>query len=128
MTILDTHVWIWWTSDPRRLSRNARRTVESARRLSISAISCWEVATLAARGGIRLDRGPLEWMEQSIAERGIELLPITPAVAVRAAQLGEGFLGDPADRLVMATALAHAGVLVTKDERMHEAGLAKIVW
>ncbi len=128
MTLLDTHAWIWWTSDPGRLSRKARHAIESAPRLGVAAISCWEVATLVERQRIAIDRGTLEWMEQSLAASAIELLPLTPAIAVRSTQLGRVTLGDPADRLILATASVHEALLVTKDERIRACPLVRTVW
>ena len=128
MIILDTHAWIWFVSDPARLGRKAARAVRSARALGVAAISCWEVATLVEKGRIRLDRSPLDWIEGALALPRIELFPLTPAVAVRAAQLGPTFPGDPADRLIAATALVQSAPLVTKDERLRDAAVLPTVW
>jgi PIN domain nuclease of toxin-antitoxin system len=125
--VLDTHAWIWLTSDPRRLGRSARAVLRRERSLGLAAISCWELATLEARGRIALDRDPVEWMEASFDAEGIELLPLTPAVAAASAALKD-FRGDPADRLIVATALTHGAMLVTKDERIRRAGGVVTVW
>ncbi len=128
MIILDTHAWIWWVSEPGRLGKKAARAVRSARSLGVAAISCWEVAALHEKGRIRLDRSPLDWIEESLALPGVELLPLTPAVAVRAAQLGPAFPGDPADRLIAATALVQSASLVTKDERLQAVAFLPTIW
>ena len=127
MIVLDTHAWIWLTSDPDRLGTVARRMIRRDRSRGIAAISCWELAMLAARGRIELDRDPVAWMDESLRAGNIELLPLTPAVAVVSAQLGS-FHGDPADRLIVATALTHGASLVTKDERIWKLGLVKTAW
>jgi PIN domain nuclease of toxin-antitoxin system len=126
--LLDTHAWIWWVSDPSRLGKKAARAIRSARAIGVAAISCWEVATLVQKGRITLNRGALEWIEQSLALPGVELLPLTPAVAVRGSQLGPVFPGDPADRLIAATALVQSVPLVTKDERLQEVTFLTTVW
>ena len=82
---------------------------------------------LAARGRIELDRDPVSWMEDSLRAEDIELLPLTPAIAVIAAQL-ESFHGDPADRLIVACALANGALLATKDEKISTAGIVKTIW
>ena len=82
---------------------------------------------LAARGRIELDRDPVAWMEASLEVERIELLPLTPAVAVASANLAD-FHGDPADRLIVATAITHGSKLVTKDRNISEAGIVKTVW
>lgn len=127
MIVLDTHAWIWLTSDPDRLGTVARRMIRRDRSRGIAAISCWELAMLAARGRIELDRDPVAWMDESLRAGNIQLLPLTPAVAVASAQLGS-FHGDPADRLIVATALTHGASLVTKDERIWKQGLVKTAW
>lgn len=127
MIVLDTHAWIWAVSAPDQLGREARRLLARDRVRGVAAISCWEVATLAARGRIDLDRDPVAWMEEALAEVGADLLPLTPAVATASAQLGD-FHGDPADRLIVATALTHGAVLVTKDERIRHFGAVRTAW
>lgn len=127
MILLDTHAWIWAVSAPTRLGRDGRRLLARDRARGVAAISCWEVATLAARGRIELDRDPVAWMEEALLEAGADLLPLTPAVAAASAQLGD-FHGDPADRLIIATALTHGAILVTKDERIREFGAVRTAW
>lgn len=113
MIVLDTHAWLWWVSKPSSLSQTARRRIERETRIGIPAICCLEVSTQVAKGRISLDRDILEWMNAALGMRKVELLPLTPAVAVTAAQLGNNFPGDPADRLIAATAIIEAAPLVT---------------
>ncbi len=82
---------------------------------------------LVARGRIELDRDPVTWMDDALRPAGVDLLPLTPAVAAASAQLGS-FHGDPADRLIVATALTYGAVLVTKDERIRRAGIVQTAW
>ena len=128
MTVLDTHAWIWWMSDPDRLSRRAAAAIRSARQLGVSAISCWEFARLVARRRIAIDRGPLDWIRGALSQPGVELLAVTPIVAVQAAQLPDSFPGDPCDRLIMASALSEGASLVTKDDRLRRSGLVEAIW
>jgi len=126
--ILDTHAWIWWVSAPARLGRVAQRSIDKANRIGIPAICCFEVATLAAKGRIGLDRPPLHWMQDALTLPRVELLTITPAVAVMAAELPALFPGDPADRLIAATAILESAPLVTKDEPIQQSGVVRTVW
>jgi PIN domain nuclease of toxin-antitoxin system len=128
VTVVDTHAWIWWVSQPSRLGKGARHALEQASRVGVPAISCLEFAALAARGRITLDRPPLDWILDALALPRFELLPLTPAVAVKAAGLPADFPGDPADRLIVATALIEAAPLVTKDDRVRRSGVAETVW
>ncbi len=118
IVLLDSHAWLWWVSAPGELGRAAASRLRRAQRVLVSAISCLEVAMAVARGRISLDRGVLEWLEQAVALPRVELVPLTPNVAVAAAQLGRDFPGDPADRVIAATALLEGAVLLTKDRQL----------
>lgn len=127
MIVLDTHAWIWWASDPAKLGRRGRAAIEAADRIGVPAVCCFEVAAAVARGRIALDRAPLEWLDQALALPGIDLLPVTPAVAVKATQLG-AFHGDPADRLIVASALVEHAALVTRDRTIRAYGALTTLW
>lgn len=127
MIVLDTHTWIWWHSDPDQLSKLAVKQIRAADRIGVSAISCWELAMMVAKGRITLDRSPVDWMLEALAAEKAELVPITPAIAVRSTQLG-GFHGDPADRLIVATALSESVPLVTKDQQIRDYASVKTIW
>lgn len=128
MIVLDTHAWLWWVSAPAQLGRAARRHIERARRVGVPAICCLEVAALAARGRIALDRPVLEWLQDALSPLDVDLLPITSAVAVKAASFGAELPGDPADRLIVATAVLESVVLVTKDARIQQYAGVTCVW
>ncbi len=127
MIVLDTHAWIWWASDPSRLGRRARASIESADRVGVPSVCCFEVAAAASRGRISLDRDPLEWLEQALALPRAELLPLSPRIAVKATQLG-AFHGDPADRLIVATAITESATLVTRDRHIRSYASVESVW
>ena len=128
MIVLDTHVWLWWLSEPSLLSKNASREIEKADRIGICSISCFEVAIAVAKGRISIDRGILDWLETALAQPRVELLQITPRIAARASQLGTAFHGDPADRLITATAMMESVPLVTKDARIRKYPGVPSIW
>jgi len=128
MIILDTHAWIWLTSDPERLSSRARAGIKKEKSIGVSAISCWEFATLIEKGRITVDRSPLEWIEQALERHQLQLVPLTPSIAVRSTQLGPGFHGDPADRIIAATTLVSSATLVTKDKRLRDYSTIPTIW
>lgn len=129
MVVLDTHAWIWWTDDPTRLSPPARETIGGSDSIGVAAISAWEVAMLALGERLALDREIGRWVRQALAQPGIVALPLMPSVAVAAALLeAEGFTGDPADRLIYATARDAGARLVTKDSRLREFDPRGTVW
>lgn len=128
MILLDTHVWLWWLSEPTLLSKAALREIEKADRIGICSISCFEVAIAVAKGRISIDRGILDWLESAIAQPKVELVQITPRIAARASQLGTAFHGDPADRLITATAIMESASLVTKDRRIRKYPVVPTIW
>jgi len=118
--LLDTHALIWWQAKSKRLSRSARAEMKRADTLLVSAVSCWEVATLLARGRIELDRSLDDWLDDMDADPQVELLALSPRAAIHAHALDRaGFHRDPADRLIYASAADLLVPLVTADERIH---------
>lgn len=128
MIVVDTHALIWWQSNPTRLGKKAGRALKSAKRVGVPAICLWEVAMLEAKGRIKLDRTAAAWMNAVIELPRIELLPITPSVAAQSARLPAAFHGDPADRLIAATAIVEAAPLVTADHRLDGVPGLATVW
>ncbi|MDO8362116.1 MAG: type II toxin-antitoxin system VapC family toxin [Actinomycetota bacterium] len=117
--LLDTHTLLWWQAGSDRLSPRAKRAIDGAPRLFLSAISLWELAALVQHGRIALDRPTQIWVHDLLADGIVTLAELTPTIAVAAAQLDE-FTGDHADRIIYATAV-HTGLpLCTKDDRLSD--------
>jgi len=116
--VLDTHVLQWWSAEPERLSAAATRAIEASDELCISAITWFELAWLASHERIVLDVPARSWLAALAAE--VRTLGITPAIADTAVSLPVAFPGDPADRLIYATAIEHGCRLVTKDSRLRK--------
>jgi PIN domain nuclease of toxin-antitoxin system len=128
MIVLDTHAWIWWAASSRRLPPVARHTIDGADAVGVCAISLWEVAMLVAKRRLELDRDPREWVKQALALPRVELVPISPAIAFGAAGLPSAFPGDPADRLIVASALQQRAAIVTRDARIRDFDGVATVW
>jgi PIN domain nuclease of toxin-antitoxin system len=128
MILLDTHVWIWLAADKQKLSRKAARRIAGASRLGLCTISLWEAAMLLQHGRLRVDRDLEEWLEQAAALPNLELFPISPAIATSVHSLGKDFHGDPADRIIAATAITHRATVITKDERLQSCERLTCVW
>lgn len=114
--MLDSHVVHWWSAEPERLSPAATNALSEADELAVSAISWFELAWLARHERITLTIPLRSWLEQLGAQ--VRTIGITPAIADTAVSLPASFPGDPADRLIYATAVEHGWRLVTKDERL----------
>lgn len=119
--LLDTHVWIWLMMGDERLSKNFIKSIEQAsarEEIFISAISIWEIGMLVERGRITLELDCLDWVKQALDSPGISLVPITPEIAIQSSRLPENPHGDPADRIIIATAFETKAVLITHDQKI----------
>jgi PIN domain nuclease of toxin-antitoxin system len=126
--LLDTHVLHWWTSDSSLLSQPAYEAIDAADQLAIASVSWYELAWMAERGRILVPTLVRTWLEQ--LSREVLTVPTTPAIAAAAVELPRSFPGDPADRVIYATALEQGWSLVTKDGRMlsHPAPRPIAIW
>jgi PIN domain nuclease of toxin-antitoxin system len=116
--LLDTHVVHWWSAEPQRVSAPAREVLERADELAVAAISWYELAWLARHERIVLNIPARSWLQGLAAQ--VRTIGVTPAIADTAVALPSSFPGDPADRLIYATAVEHDLELVTKDRAMHD--------
>ena len=131
MIVLDTHAWVWWLGEPRKLSKTATAAIEAAAdadRLCVSAISAWEVGLLVARGRLKLTMDVEAWVAKSEALPFLEFIPVDHRIALRSTRLPEPFHADPADRMIVATALNLGADLVTKDRKLHRYPHVAAVW
>lgn len=120
MIVLDTHIWIWWVNQDTQLSPDNARIIRDneATGLAVSAISCWEIAKLVELGRLVLARPVLEWLEEGLAYPGVQLVPLTPRIAVESTQLPQPFHRDPADQIIVATSRVLDCPLLTDDRQI----------
>lgn len=119
MTLLDTHVLVWLDSADSRLGAEARKAIEEAHQageLAVSAISFWETAMLVERGRLDLDIPAHAW-RQDLLSAGLREIAVDGEIGIAAVTL-EGFHGDPADRLITATAMVRGDRLLTADRQI----------
>ncbi len=116
MLVLDSHILHWWSAEAHRVSRPATAALRGADELAVAAISWFELAWLAEHERITVTIPVRSWLEQLAAQ--VRTLPLTPAIAATAVSLPSSFPGDPADRLIYATAIEHGCRLVTKDRKL----------
>jgi PIN domain nuclease of toxin-antitoxin system len=128
--LLDTHALLWWQAGSSRLSSLALDAIATADELLVSPISFWEVAMLVSKGRIALDRPAAAWANDLVGPGGpVRDAGLSPDVAVAAGQLAD-LHGDPADRIIVATAMAERVPIVSKDRRIAAgaAGHVAVVW
>jgi len=120
MILLDTHVWFWSLTEPNRLSKGAynliKRTPVDKR--AIASISIWEFAMMVSKGRIQMKMSPEQWLDHATEKTGIQILELTPKVAIESCQLPGSFHADPADRIIVATARINGATLITKDKKI----------
>lgn len=117
--LLDTHVAFWLASDDVKLGRQSRELIAQtllSAGVGVSSISFWELALLAAKKRLILHR-PIEDLRRTFMSTGIVELALTGDIAVAAVAL-EKLHGDPADRFIVATAMAHGATLMTADKAL----------
>jgi PIN domain nuclease of toxin-antitoxin system len=126
--VVDTHAWLWWVNDATALSAPARRAIDGADTVGVPTISAMEVAALVRRGKITLDAEARTWVGQALALDRVLELPLTADVALEAGSFGDDFVGDPADRIIYATAIVAGSKLVTRDRFLRTYDPLRTVW
>jgi PIN domain nuclease of toxin-antitoxin system len=122
MLILDTHVWIWLINGDEKIRKAGFLTpINNALKshsIIIPAICTWEISMLVAKNRISLTENTLEWINKASSAPGISIFPLSPEVAYESTILPGEFHGDPADRMIVATARVTNGTLLTFDRQM----------
>ena len=117
--LLDTHTLIWLDAGLHKLGTGTREQLDHAlqdERLIVSAISFWEVGMLVNKGRLQLDIDMLQWRSELLAG-GLREIAVTGRIAIEAAGFGQ-FHGDPADRMIVATAIQEDALLATADGKI----------
>ena len=122
LLVLDTHVWYWFvTGQANRMARSIPRRIEravSAGRAFVSAMSAWEVGMLVTKGRLTLSMDVGDWIDASREPPGIRVTDVTAEIALDGSRLPAFSQGDPADRIIVATARSLGATLVTCDARI----------
>ena len=116
--LLDTHVLIWSLSDFENLSDQIKKIIDIAKnenRLLISSISLWEIAMLKSKKRINIYKPIKEFLKAIVEIDGIRIVDISPDIAADSTLLLDDFHGDPADRIIAATAINNGAILLTRD-------------
>jgi PIN domain nuclease of toxin-antitoxin system len=127
--LLDTHMWVWWLTGASDLPARERDTLDRAAartELRLSAISLWEAQLLHARRRLELPLPFADWLRRAAAPEVVTLLPLDVDVVLALDDLPASFHGDPADRLIAATARAHRLPVATHDKAIRRSRAVKV--
>jgi PIN domain nuclease of toxin-antitoxin system len=131
MIVLDTHAWIWFISNPDLLSKRAEKAVTAAvkdKSIIVSSISAWELALLVSKKRLKLTLDVSDWIAKSESLPFIQFEPVTNSIVVKSVNLPLPLHPDPADRIIIATALSMGAPLVTKDKKLLGYSHIKTIW
>jgi len=120
MILLDTHTWIWSHSATKMLSDNVKELIRkrTTNQRAIASISVWEFAMMVAKGRINVRIDPKLWLESAIKSSGLNVIEISPEIALESCHLPGEFHKDPTDQIIVATARIHNLTLLTKDRKI----------
>ena len=127
--LLDTHIWLWWLTPESPLTRSERVALDEAAErgdVYLSAISMWEAQVLHAKQRLVLPLPFADWLTRATDDRILSVLPLDRDVVIALDALPSTFHGDPADRLIVATARAHALPLATRDAAIRRARVSRL--
>lgn len=119
--VLDTHTLVWLLAGDRRISPDVVEVVWQAAAMNqvfVSAITPWEIAMLVAKNKLAFVCDVRTWLDEALSQPGITLTPLLPAIAVDSVRLPGAIHGDPADRIIVATARHLRATLVTADAKL----------
>ncbi|RLA23968.1 MAG: PIN domain nuclease [Gammaproteobacteria bacterium] len=119
MILLDTHALVWLSEGNSKLGTESLSLIDKALKeneLFVSAISFWEVAMLSEKGRVTMECSISEW-RSNLMKHGLQEIAVAGDVAIESTQLAD-FHGDPADRMIVATAIKSAASLCTADQKI----------
>jgi len=127
--LLDTHFWIWWLTPKSPLKpaeRNALDAAAEAGSVYLAAISLWEAQLLHSKKRLQLPLPFSDWLTRATESRVLTVLPLDRDVVIAVGSLPARFHGDPADRLIVATARTHGIPLATRDRAIRRSRATKL--
>jgi PIN domain nuclease of toxin-antitoxin system len=127
--ILDTHIWVWWLLPDSPLTDRERRSLDriaTDKGILLPAICQWEAQMLHRKKRIELPLPFSTWLRRATSADMLTVLPLNADAVIAINDLPASFHGDPADRMIVATARAHELPLATHDEAIKRSRLVKL--
>ena len=129
--LLDTHILIWWRTEPQRLTKPQTAALASLESrgdpAAISAITLWEMAKMIERGRAEITVPLDDWLAEIESHPLLMVLPLSARIVAESVRLGADFHRDPADQIIVATARCHGLKLLTADERIRRWGKVPLI-
>ena len=131
LIVLDTHVLIWWLTTPAKLTAAARKAIKQAaaeNAIAVSTISILEITTAVRRQRLLFNIPVDQWLADLRMLPELRLEPVNADIAQLAGSWGDEMHGDPADRLIAATAITIGAALITADTKLRTCPALHTIW
>lgn len=132
MIVLDTNALVWWATEPKRLSDRARKRIEQeiadGEELVVSSMSVWEMALLVSKGRLKFTVKLEKLLEELEGMPNLRFVPLDNQIGLASVYLPGKLHRDPADRIIIATALQLGAVLVTSDRKIRRYSGVQTLW
>ena len=129
--LLDTHTWIWWNMNPKKLSKKVKMLIHDTKgydELLLSAISPWEFSKLLEKKRLGISCNPEDWIKAALDMPKLRVIPLYPILAYRSTVLPQPFHDDPADQIIVASAREENATILTKDQKILKYEHVKSLW
>lgn len=111
--LLDTHIFLWWLTDPENLKQSSHQVIHDAETVMVSVASAWELEIKASLGRLSIPAS----VEQAVVESGFEPLAIFFRHTEELRRLPQHHR-DPFDRILICQAICEDLTLVTRDQKI----------
>jgi PIN domain nuclease of toxin-antitoxin system len=129
--VMDTCAIIWDAIDPAKISAKAKKAINKAdenNALFICDISLWEIAMLITRKRVEIDETPANFLRLVLSSKNYTVVSISPEIAELSVTLASEINNDPADRIIVASAMLKQAPLVTADNNLRRAKIVETIW
>ncbi|MBM2815716.1 MAG: hypothetical protein HW421_2478 [Ignavibacteria bacterium] len=120
MILLDTHIWLWFVHNDKKLNNSLRQILYNnhVNGLYVSMISLWEVAKSVEKGKIILPLDLVNWFDKALVGSNINIMDLSREIIIKSTNLEGNFHKDPADQMITATSIFHDIPLATMDAKI----------